>query len=180
MNSDADRLEHLISRRLDDEATPQERRTLEARVREDAEVRRLFEDTRAVDTVVGDVMRVALGRGSRIVQPSRIRFPRLRPRLAKGLTVAAAAALALAAWLLPPRMSPPRASGRQQAGVWTLHSPRPADVVTPVPVEFERPGVRLRGTQRDWIVIPNRQPGKYVVIEVDRVRTHVVTIQQDF
>ena len=48
---------------------------------------------------------------------------------------------------------------------------QPGDAVQELPVAFERPQLSLRGTQRDWIVIPGREPGSYMVIEVDRVRT---------
>jgi hypothetical protein len=52
--------------------------------------------------------------------------------------------------------------------------------VEPLPPGYERPELRLRGTQRDWIVIPGDQPGTYLVIQVDHVRTHVIGVHRDF
>jgi hypothetical protein len=40
--------------------------------------------------------------------------------------------------------------------------------------------VRLRDTNRDWIIIPADEPGQFLLIEVDRVRLRAIHIEQAF
>jgi hypothetical protein len=56
----------------------------------------------------------------------------------------------------------------------------PGDMIEPLPTAYERPELRVRGTQRDWIVLPADEPNTYLVIEVNHVRTHVIGVQRDF
>lgn len=53
MSAGSDRLEHLFSRYLDGECTPQERALLESLLRRESEVRAQFDEYRAVDRAVG-------------------------------------------------------------------------------------------------------------------------------
>lgn len=176
MTYDTDKLEHLLSRHLDGECTPQEEQLLRSLVRREPEVRARLKDYERLDREVGDALRAALGRTPRA---AGIRWT----RIGRNVVVAAAACLAAAAWLQP-RLAPrrPGAGGTQQAsaGSWFAPAASEGDTVEPTPPGYERPEVRLRGTQRDWIVIPGDEPGTYLVIEVDHVRTHVIGVHRDF
>lgn len=172
------RLEHLFSRYIDGECTPEERELLESLTRKDPEVRRMFEDYRRLDQEIGGALRVAMGRPRRVI-PRRD----LWIRIGKGLAVAAAASLAVLLWQNPsrPASSPAERNAKpQRAASWFAPAAPQSDAVEPLPSAYERPELRVRGTQRDWIVIPGNQPGTYFVIEVNRVRTHVIGVHQDF
>lgn len=176
MTYDMDKLEHLLSRHLDGECSPQEEQVLRSLLRHEPAMRARLRDYERLDRQIGDALRAALGRAPRV---SRSPWA----RLGRGVIVAAAACLAAAAWLQP-RLSPtgPGASRTQQASVgsWFASAGPEVDTVEPTPPGYERPELRLRGTQRDWIVIPGDQPGTYLVIEVDHVRTHVIGVHRDF
>ena len=147
---------------------------------ENAQVRGLYKDYRRLDDEVGDALRAALGR-TRRARPRSAWWV----RVGRSLTVAAAACLAALVWFQPtpaPRTDPGQARP-QRAGVgpsWFAPATPRADEIEPLPSAYERPELRVRGTQRDWIVIPGREPGTYLVIEIDRVRTHVIGVHQDF
>jgi hypothetical protein len=178
MNRGSERLEHLFSRCLDNECTPQERQLLERLLRDDAELRALYADYGRLDRLVGDTLRDEAGQARRVI-PMRAAWS----RVAKALTVAAAAGLAAIAWYQPSRTAPQPGGPRvEQAGFssWFAPAPAAADVVEPVSPGLERPQVRLQGTQRDWIVIPGDEPGEVLVIEVNRVRTHAMGVHRDF
>ncbi len=176
MTFDTDKLEHLLSRHLDGECSPQEKQVLRSLLRREPEARARLEDYERLDQAVGAALQAAMGRTPRS-------FGRPWARVGRGVVVAAAACLAAAAWLQP-RLSPsdPGASRTQQAsaGSWFAPATLEGDTVEPTPPGYERPEVRLRGTQRDWIVIPGDRPGTYLVIEVDHVRTHVIGVHRDF
>ncbi len=173
-----DRLERLLSRHLDGECTPEEQQLLRSLARRDREVHAWLEEQRRLDRAVGDALRRALNRPAR---PAVLQAP--WPRIAKSLAVAVAACLAALAWLQP-RLpaAPPRPDRPQQASMasWFAPAAPPSDTVEPLPSGYERPELRLRGTQRDWIVIPGDEPGAYFVIEVNHVRTHVIGVHRDF
>jgi hypothetical protein len=176
MTYDTDKLEHLLSRHLDGECSPQEEQLLRSLLRREPEVRARLADYECLDREVGDALRATMGRARR---PSGVPWS----RIGRSVVVAAAACLAAAAWLQP-RLSPsrPGASRTQQAsaGSWFAPATPEGDTVEPTPPGYERPELRLRGTQRDWIVIPGDRPGTYLVIEVDHVRTHVFGVHRDF
>jgi hypothetical protein len=176
MTYSADKLEHLLSRHLDGECTLQEQQLLRALLRREPAVRARLEDYERLDRAVGDALRTTMGRTARAHGAHWA-------RVGKSLVVAAAACLAALAWLQP-RLSPtrPGASRMQQAGTGSWFAPNPpaGDSVEPTPPGYERPELRLQGTQRDWIVIPGDKPGTYLVIEVDHVRTHVISVHRDF
>jgi anti-sigma factor RsiW len=179
MNTPAPELERLISRYLDDEATRAERRQLEAWMRRDPEVEALVDEYAGLDREIGLVMRTALGR------PARTTL--LRSRCAwvtQAAAFAAAAGLALAVWMTPGQPGAPRTGAvpaRAGAGAsWFAPVSLPRDSIREVPPAFERPQVRLRDTNRDWIIIPADEPGQFLLIEVDRVRLRAIHIEQDF
>jgi len=178
VNPELENLERLISRALDGECTPAEQKQLKTRLREDPQARALFGELRTLDEALGDALRSATGRSPQIIR-LRTRWG----RLGQGLIVTAAACLAALAWRHPttPKAPAGRPSGSVPAQAsWFAPSPPPADEVTPVPPAYERPQLRVRGTQRNWIVIPGNQPGTFMVIEVDHVRTHVIGVHRDF
>jgi hypothetical protein len=182
MKRESDRLERLFSRALDGEGTPAERDLLERLFRADVRIRSDFEAYRVLDDEVGGALRAAIGRSPRVV-----RMPVAWRRVGRGLLVAAAACIAGLAWLQPQQPAPKAGERRpaqaglaRGAGSWFVPAEQVVDVVKPAPRSFERPELKVRGTQREWIVVPGDRPGSFYVIEVDRVRTHVIRVHQDF
>jgi hypothetical protein len=176
-----ERLEHLFSRVLDDEATPAERALCEALCREHPQVGAAFEDYRRLDEAVGDALRATL----RQPQPRTYPLPvRWWTRAGKVTAVAAAACLAAFAWLHPrPPGSGPASTPLRQAAApisWFAPATPQKDTIEPVPTAYERPTVRVRGVERQWIIVPGDAPGVYRIIQVDRVRTHAIPVQRDF
>ena len=180
MTRGSDRLEHLFSRHIDGECTPEECRLLEALLRDDPEARQLYEDYRQLDEQFGTALQQAWA------APVRARRPRpLWVRIGRNALVAVAASVAALLWLQPTRPSTPTPRGKHpvQAAAstgWFAPAPQHPDVVEPVPGVYERPQLRVGGTQRDWIVVPGDEPRQFMVIEVNRVRTHVIVVHQDF
>jgi len=177
MNFGSDKLERLLSRHLDGECTPAEEQLLRALLRREREAQTLLNEYRSLDQQVGDALRQALGR------PARPRAVRASwARVGRSVAVAVAACLAALAWLQP-RLSPthPDPHRPQQASAASWFAPMAeGDTVEPLPPGYERPELRVQGTQRDWIVIPGDEPGTYLVIQVDHVRTHVIGVHRDF
>jgi hypothetical protein len=184
MSPSLEQVERLITRYLDGECSPDERELMDRLMSEDAEVRTLFEEYEVIDREIRLAVRQALSRGGRRA-PLRSRWR----RAGKALAVAAAACLALLAWLRQGQQPAPAAgNGAHQAGAVHANraggSPLPADLagdmIRTLPPAYERPELRVRGTQRDWIVIPGERSGTYLIIEVDRSRTHHIGVHRDF
>jgi hypothetical protein len=180
MSRESDRLEHLFSRRLDGECTPAERALLEKLARDNPHVREEFEAYRELEQLLGSALRTEMGRP----QPASRTRTAWR-QVGRTAALAVAACIAAIAWLQPGMRPAAAPRGRQPAhaqsiGPWFAPARPAVDVVEPVPSAYERPELRVRGTQRDWIVIPGDQPGSYYVIEVDRERTHVIPVRRDF
>ncbi len=180
MNRVPENIERLFSRYLDGECTAAERTRLHGLLRSDPAVRAAFEDYRDLDRALGVALRTALGR-----QAPVLRLPIRRFRLATGLTLAAAAVLALFVWLNPwwsrPFTPKPPSGPVQAAATWFAAQPGvEGDAIQPASRGYVRPELRLRDTRRQWIVVPGREPGRYLIIEVDRVRTHAIGVHQDF
>ncbi len=183
MTIDQDNLERLFSRELDGEATAEDRVLLEDLLRSDPRVQQRFDEYCAMDRAIGAALRTAAG------QPRPVL--RLQPtwrRAGRGLIVAAAACLAAIVWYRPATSVPPTANEPRQAGptgsparwvVPTAAMPR-TDVGQPVPRVYEHPELKLRGTQREWILVPGDEPGTFFVIEVDRIRTHSIPVHKDY
>ena len=179
MNPGSPELERLISRYLDDEATAHERRELRALMRSDAAVAAEVEQYDELDREVGWALRRALGR-SQLLPTVRSTWGRVGQLVA----LAAAASMAVMVWVSPPRqVSPGQGDTPARAASWfapatpVSHAPDGLQTVNP---SHERPRVRLRETDRDWIIIPGERPGEFMVIEVNRVRTRAIVIQREF
>ena len=174
-------LERLISRLLDEEATASERRELRSRERSDPNIAALVDEYVTLDREVGRALRKAMGRS--VVLPMR---GSAWGRLGQVAAFAAAACLAVAVWLNPPGATTPRSNKEPTRAMTSWFAPtadRPAelpDAAEEVQLSHELPQVRLRDTDSDWIIIPGRRPGEFMVIEVNRVRTRAITIQGDF
>ena len=183
MTAGNDRLEHLFSRVIDNEATPAERALLESLVREHPHVRSSFDDYRRLDDAFGAALRAAAGTPGRQTIPVRVRW---WTRAGQAAAVSVAACLAVAAWLHPrPPGTGPVSKPLQRAGAvapasWFAPPPARADVVEPVPVMYERPAVKVRGIERRWLIVPGDEPGVFRVIQVERVRTHAIPVERDF
>lgn len=184
MTIDRENLERLFSRELDGESTAEDRALLEDLLRNDPRVQQLFDEYCALDRAIGSALQTAVGQ-----PPPALR---LRPgwrKVGRGLLVAAAASLAAIVWYRPaaplaqgpndPTQAGPAVATPSRWVMPTAHTPR-TDVGQPVPRVYERPELKVRGTQREWILVPGDEPGTFLVIEVDRIRTHVIPVHKDF
>lgn len=183
-----DDLDRLISRVLDGEASTAERHTLSDRMAHDPRARAEYETYCALDRQVGAALRTEMHRRPRRTARIFRLLPALESpgaadsrgqRLGRAALLAVAAAVAL--FMVFPRWQPvpSNPAGPRQAGVL----PRSGDiVVSEVPSAYERPEFRLRGSQRDWIVmpVPTDRQNTIVILEVDQVRTHVIGVHQDY
>lgn len=177
MNEAQDKLERLITRELDGEIDAAGRRELRRLLRDPAAAA-LYDDTAALDREIGAGLRQALGRPA-----VRVRLTSWH-RIGRTALMAAAAGLAAILWYRPaPPAGGPGAGGKpQQAGMasWFVPSMPPGDAVEPLSTAYVRPELRVRGTEREWILIPGDQPGSIMVIEVDRVRTRAIAVHRDY
>ena len=179
MNPGSADLERLITRYLDDEATLGERRDLEARADTDPAVEALVIETAAIDREVGRAMRVAMGR--------TIPLPARRWKNVGWLQVvgfAAAACIGMVLWLntheKPQPQNRSRPAPAHASASWFAPPAASADVVEKVNPADVRPQLRLRDTDQHWIIIPGRQHGQFLLIQMDRLRTRGIRIQDDF
>lgn len=177
MRPESENLERLISRFLDNEATPNQRRTLDDSLARDPGARALFEDITALDREAAAALHSALDRPRLISNPRIIRL-----RLSNWLVAAAAAAACVAAVVLPNVLNAPNrrptAGGPEQARAinsWIAPNAPDAggDRFEPQSTEFLRPHQSVRDAQRDIILVPGRNPGEFMVIEVNRSRERV-------
>lgn len=177
MNPGSNELERLISRYLDDEATWAERRELRVLLDADPHAAALMDEHEALDRELGRAIRQAMGHGH-VLPVGRSVWAQFRQFAA----LAAAACLAVMIWTSPPRQAAQHGEDRpsQTSLSWFAPETAPADVVPAVNVSYERPRERRRHTDRDWIIIPGERPGVFLVIEVNRVRTCAIAIQDDF
>ena len=179
MNDLPDNIERLISRYLDDEADAGERRQLTTLVRRDPQAAALFDEQAALDREISIALRKALRRP--LARPRRLR---VWPRVFRTVGVAAAACLAAVFWTQPQGAPPaPDGTAHGSFGVgrsWFAPPPASVDTLVDTPDVFERPGVHLRAADRNWIVVPGDAPGEFLIVEVKRVRTRTVHVQQDF
>lgn len=174
MTRGEDQLERLFSRCLDAEASAEEQERLDTLLLADDTLRQRYEEYCQLDALAGETLRGALATSA---STRSWRWLRRGGRL---IGLAAAAALAALAWLDPPQPSTvPRSETPTHASSWFAPTELNRDMVEPLPREFERPEIRLRGTQRDWLIIPGDRPGQFMVVEIDRVRTHAIRLQED-
>ena len=170
-------LERLISRYLDDEATPHERRELERLMRSDPSIEILVDEIFLLDREAGRVLRQVMGRTT----PFPAGHSRWS-RVGQMVMLATAAALALATWLSPTPQTRQRSNDqymRANNSWFAPYTPR-TDGLQAVNPAYEQPQLRLRNTDRHWIIIPSERSGEYLLIEMDRVRTHAIVIQDEF
>lgn len=173
MNDPQLRLEHLISRCLDNEASDAERAELAAWKRSEPTAAHLWAETEAVDQAAREALQAILQGGSR---PRVLRLP----WWSQAIGLAAAAVVTLVLWLAPPTDTG-GAHRASASGSWFLPTgsePRADEVVDVPPTVLERPTVRQH--DRNWILIPGEQPGEYLVIEIDEARTRVARVGKDF
>ncbi len=179
MNMPLQELERLISRSLDREATVDEQRRLRAALAEPA-ARALYDEYAAIDAEAGRALRAVLGGG-----PLRL----VRPRACLGWrrwagSLAIAAGLTGMFWLTPmdgPADGRGGASKAQTSGLpWFVPPRPPADRVEPPKPVADRPTIQLSNTQREWLVVPGKRPGEFLVIEVDRTNTEQIPLHRDF
>lgn len=166
-------LERLISRCLDHEATPHELRLLNERTRREPAARALRDEIATIDRDAGQALRHVMRR-TIVVRPA----PALWQRIGGALSVAAAACLAIAVWTTPAARPADGARGRQASSLF-FDSPWADSAETDRPA-MERPHIRSHDTERRWIVVPSDRAGEYMLIEVNRVKTRVVGIHQDY
>lgn len=175
--------ERLVSRYLDEECSPEERRQLESLLHRDRDAEAFFEETAALDREIGRLMRQSLGR-SVVVRRPAARWRRAMRYSA--LAVAACAGLLLSPqgwWSIfgPPAADEPGESGRQPARAsWFAPPPAGGDIYGPDARPFERAQVRVDKSDREWIVVPSERPGEFLVVEVKRVKTRTIPVQEDF
>ena len=167
-------LERLISRHLDDEATVDERRELNARMRRDPGAAALFQEYAELDREMKYALRSALGL-------SPVRSVPDWQRALRVFALAAAACVAVMFWSLPSReRATPGEPGPVQAGSWFAPLPAAGDTLVKLPARFDRPEIRFTRPQTDWVVIPSETPGEFLVIQVNRVPTRTVRVHKDF
>ncbi len=170
-------LERLISRFLDHEDTAADRRALNARVDSDPAARAQLDEHVALDTEVRHALRQAMRRS----YPTRVASGGVWFRIGRSVALAAAACLALLFYFSPVKHAagPGAANEARVPSIWA--NPNWQNVMEQQRPPIDRPHVQRRDLQRDWIIIPGRRPGEgLVVIEINRVRTRAIVIQQDF
>ncbi len=174
MTDSREHLERLISRYLDGEATSAESAALRRQTRHDPHARALLDELTAIDGEVGGALRRAMGRG-----PVQRGVPRREPLIFRIVAVGIAASLAALLWLAPPTFRPDR-RGVQAAGSWFEPAETRVDSVEASPEIFERPALHVHDTTQHWLVVPGARPGEFLMIEVQRTRTHVLPKRGDF
>ncbi len=177
MSDARERLEILISRYLDEEATRDDRRELMSTLRRDSAADALFEEHRAIDREVRRALRQAMGRSIE----ARVRLSWSARALRYG-AMAAAAAIALFVWDAPRTggSRPGAPGGSPQMASWFAPPPSWGDSLAELPASYERPQVRVNDTDRDWIVIPGERAGEFLVVEVKRIQTRAIPLHEDF
>lgn len=170
MQPEVENLERLISRFLDNEASPNQRRALDERLRGNPAARALLDEYTALDREAASALRHALG--PRVIRP--ISADRLRnPALRWGATLlATAAAVAL---FFAPQWRPlggPGAASRgerpvQAATAWFSDQPA-GDACVPAGALGESIGDGARSGRCDLIFVPGARTGEFLIIEVNR------------
>lgn len=176
MTAEPTQLERLLSRYLDHECSAEERELVDTLVARDADARALLDEYRTLDPLVSAALQWELRPSPAAATTSPwLRWSR------RALAVAAAACLAWLSWQpWAAHTTPVPGTARATHTSWFAPTSPPADTVQPVPSAYERPEVRLQGTERNWIVIPGDEPGAYFIVQVDRIRTHVLPVHEDY
>jgi hypothetical protein len=171
MKMDLEQVERLISRHLDGEASAEQQRELRVALRRSDEARALFEEMSGLDREINAALRDALGANGRTLP---VRFRTLRVGWTAGL--AAAACLALVSWWNPTVMHKLNDNARR-GGMSTISV---GDMYGPQAPSYDYPRVKVKDTNRQYLMIPADRPGEYLLIEVNRVQTQAVPLHRDF
>jgi len=188
MRTPSENLEHLISRYLDDEASAADRRELDAALRRDPRAQALFDESVALDRELRSALRSAARRAGSAARPGALRR---RAGWSGVALLGMAASLAAAFWVFPVSRSTHEAgqsetrAGQsgwpvQNGGSWFVPPPAPGDSFVPETAVAAVPHIRVEDTQREWIVVPGRRPGEFLVVEVKHIRAKKVRIERDF
>ena len=177
MSDEISNLERLISRYLDGECSPEQRRELEDRVERDPAAANLLEEYAALDRQFHTALRETILRPA-VPQPLR-----LWERGARIGILAVAACLAALIWLSPADQSPHR--GTQEATIhphssWFAVPPGAGDTLVEPAVSPERSANWVAKPQTDWIVIPTEKSDEFLVIQVDSIEARTLREPQDF
>lgn len=164
----SERIERLISRFLDEEASRGERRELHAAAKRDPQIELLLEDALVLDKEFGRVLRAEMGR-SWSLSPRR-QAAHYWGRLLVGI---AAAGMALAIWPSFNGGTHRANDERNRAGMLA------GDTFGQVPMEYEHPGMQP-DVQKSYLLVPGRNPNEVVVIEVQRVKARPRPDRGDF
>lgn len=171
---DSNLFERQLSRFLDDEMSSGERRDFKRQLRDDPDAAARFDQESAFDREFGYALRSAL---QRTAAPRRLRTP---ARIARFATLAVAAGLAVV-FLRPGETPSGRPSERvARATSWFAPPPGVSDDYSSDARLYERPRIRVDDATRNWIVVPSGRAGEYLIVEVKRVRTRSVAVQEDF
>jgi hypothetical protein len=177
MTTPNDNLERLISRFLDDEATPVERAQLKSLMRRDPQAASQFDDVATLDREVRYALRRRFGKPLTLHRP----LPLWRGLL-RGAGIAAAACVAALLWTQMPARDATDAHGPAKAGMENLFTlPLAAQDSLVEHVDgFERPQVQTGDSQRRWILIPTEDPREFLLIELNQGQRRTIRIQADF
>ena len=178
MKRHIDDIELLISRYLDGECSADDRRRLNAVLRDDPEARALYEEYAVIDREAGSALRAEFGGAP----PAIIRMPAWQ-RASRFVAVAAAACLAVYSWFSPPGVEKTTGNSREmQAGTpsWFSPSPNAGDTFIDSTSFRARQRAESQNPKRRFVVVPSDTPGEFLVIEVDPNPARAIPIQEDF
>lgn len=171
--------ERLISRHLDGECTPEEKRTLERGIAEDPAVAELYREYADLDRQIHAVLHEAVSRPATGAQP--VRFAE---RFARVGILAVAACLAVLFWFSPSNRVTP--NGTSEATVhpfshsWFAAPPATGDTLVERPARFDRPVNWVGKPKTDWIVIPTEKPREFLLIQVESIETKTLRPPYDY
>lgn len=176
MKEPTEQFERLVSRFLDDECSATQRRQLQAEIRKDADAEAFFEESAVLDREFGRAIRAAIETpaSQRLAQPRWLRLVR----------AGALSAAACMAWILwrpdaPRAATTPSGQNRTQFASWFAPQPTLGDTLAQQE-RPDRPEVLLDQTDRQWIIVPGRQDGEFLVVEVKCARARKIPVQGDF
>lgn len=178
MKDHVDEFDRLVTRILDDEGFATDRAELNQRIRTNSQEHARYEEYVALDRELGAALR---GDFRRAARPRRLMF-----RIMQAGSLAAAACLAVALmWQQPRALVQPeqRMPDGRPIAVGTMFgggAAPAADVMTSADPGYDRPRLNVRDTSREWLLIPGKKPGEFLLIQADRVKNHRVNVQEDY
>lgn len=176
--SESDRpIERLISRYLDGECSPAEKREFQRLLRRDPLAQALFEEDSALDREVGCALRRAI-HGPFAQRRSDGAF---WSRAVRFVPLAVAAGLMAALWRPPaPAPAPAHNAGMAPAGgSWFAPPPENGDVFGAVS-SFERPRIQVKDADRNWVLMPGGRPDEFLIVEIKQEKSRTIPLQGDF